>query len=138
MATINIQRHQMVRKAVLQNPDAVVDITIGLWKTLAAQLVFIIGEGGFQSMYSRSLHLASADFPWLEQSHPLQRLDSGFAGLKGSFESHDMDEVCAASIALLTTFLDILTTLIGDLLTTSILKAAWGEDALDMAGKDKK
>lgn len=126
----------MIRRAVLQKPEAVVDITIGLWEKLASELISIIGEGGFQSMYSRSLHLVSANFPWMEQSRPWQRTDKDFQGLRSSLKDRDLNEISEASIALLAIFIDILATLIGELLTTSILCAAWGDDALDIAGKE--
>jgi hypothetical protein len=136
MATLNTPRHQMIRKAVLQKPGTVVDVTIRLWEKLASELISIIGEGGFQSMYSRSLHLAGVDFPWMEQSHPWHRTDEDFLGLRSSFEGRDLNEISEASIALLTIFIDILATLIGELLTTNILCKAWGDDASDIAGKE--
>ena len=138
MATTNIQRYQTIQKTVLQKPEAVIDVTIELWEKLATELISLIGEGGFQSMYSRSLHLVSTDFPWMEQTHPWQRMDNGFPDLRKSFESRDQHEVGQASVALLTTFIDLLTTLIGELLTTSILGTAWGDDALDISGKEPK
>ena len=136
MATINIQRHQMIQRAVTQRPEAIVDVTIHLWERLASELISIIGEGGFQSLYARSVHLTSATFPWMVLSHPWQRSDSRFPDLKISFEGRDLAEAGEASVTLLITFIDILALLIGELLTTSILRAAWGDDALDIAGKE--
>ena len=136
MATINTQRHQMIRQAVLQRPGAVVDVTIELWERLALQLIAIIGEGGFQSLYARSLRLNSVAFPWMVLSHPWQRTDSRFPDLRISFEGRDSTEISEASIALLITFIDILAILIGELLTTSILRSAWGDDDLNIAGKE--
>jgi hypothetical protein len=69
-------------------------------------------------------------------SHPWQRTDSRFPDLKISLEGRDFAEAGEASIALLIAFIDILALLIGELLTTSILRAAWGDDALDIAGKE--
>ena len=136
MATIDAQRHQMIRRAVLQRPEAILDVTIDLWGRLASELVSIIGEGGFQSLYSRSIHLTSATFPWMERNLPSQKTDSRFAGLKMSLEGRDFTEAGEGSITLLITFIDILTMLIGELLTTSILRSAWGDDALNIAVKE--
>lgn len=136
MATIDAQRHQIIRMAVLQRPEAMLDVTIGLWGRLAADLISIIGEGGFQSLYARSVHLTSVSFPWLALNHPSQPTDSRFAGLRTSLEGRDFTEASEASIALLTTFIDILTLLIGELLTTSILRSAWGDAAFDTAAKE--
>ncbi|MFD2271188.1 hypothetical protein ACFS07_08755 [Undibacterium arcticum] len=44
----------------------------------------------------------------------------------------------AANSLLLITFTDILTSLIGEQLTTNILRSAWGNDASDRAGKGFK
>src|SRR6185436_21127534 len=108
MAPINAPRHQMVRQAVMRRPEAVVDVTIDLWERLAAELIAIIGEGGFQSLYSRSAHLVSAAFPWMVLSHPWQQTDSRFADLRKSLEGREFEEASEASIALLITFVDIL------------------------------
>lgn len=75
-------------------------------------------------------------FPWLVQTHPWQRTDSRFEDLKISFEGRDFTETSEASIALLITFIDILSLLIGELLTTSILCSAWGDDASDLTVKE--
>lgn len=120
----------------MQRPEAAIDLTIILWERLASELISIIGEGGFQSLYSRSVHLTRAKFPWMVLSHPWQRTDSRFPDLRISFEGREFTEVSEASIALLITFIDILAVLIGELLTTSILSSAWGDDVLDIAGKE--
>ncbi|MGZ3237141.1 MAG: hypothetical protein ACXWIN_01260 [Burkholderiaceae bacterium] len=136
MATINIQRNQMIRQAVMKRPDAVVDTTIQLWEQLAAELISIIGEGGFESLYARSLHLTSTTYPWIMPAHPWQQGESRFTALHNSLASRDAAQAGDASIALLITFIDILATLIGEFLTTNMLHAAWGNDALDTAAKE--
>lgn len=115
----------------MQRPEAVVDVTILLWEKLAVELVSIIGEGGFQSVYARSGTLIAARFPWLALNPSPQRNDPQFAGLRNSLESQNACVATDASIALLTTFLDILTTLIGELLMTNLLHAAWGDDVMN-------
>lgn len=113
-----------------------VDSTISLWERLASELISIIGEGGFQSLYARSVHLARAAFPWIVPTHSGADADPRFADLRMSLEGRDFTEAGEASIALLITFIDILALLIGEHLTTSILRSAWGDDALDIAGKE--
>ncbi len=126
----------MIRRAVLQRPDAVLDVTIELWERLAADLISIIGEGGFDSLYARSIHLAGANFPWLMLCSPAEQSGARFAQLKICLEGQDGSDVGEASIALLSKFIDILALLIGEPLTTSILRSAWGDGALDMAVKE--
>ncbi|MES2534823.1 MAG: hypothetical protein V4632_03025 [Pseudomonadota bacterium] len=120
----------------MQRPEAVVAVTIDLLERLAAELISIIGDGGFQSLYSRSVHLTSASFPWMLKNHPSQQPDARFAGLQAALEERNFTEAGEASIALLTTFIDILALLIGELLTTSILRSAWGDDVSDIAVKE--
>lgn len=131
MTPTDTQRHRIITRLVMQRPEAMVDVTLDLWEQLATELVSIIGEVGFQSLYSRSLHLTSKTFPWLLLDLPSQGIDSRFASLKTRLEGQDSKTASEASIALLSTFIDILGSLIGELLTTSILRSAWGDDALD-------
>jgi hypothetical protein len=138
MATTDAQRHKMIRRAVLQRPEAVVEVTIELWERLAAELVLIIGEGGFQSLYARSIHLTCAPFPWIEQDSLSPQVDSRFSGLKLCLEARTSAETIEASTHLLATFIKILAELIGEPLTDSILRSAWGDDAMYLAAKEIK
>lgn len=120
----------------MRRPEAVPDMSVQLWEQLAKELILLIGEGGFQSLYERSVHLAKGAFPWLVASGPSQPGDPRFTSLKISLAGRDRTEASEASIALLITFIDILASLIGELLTTSILRSAWGDDASDSAVKE--
>lgn len=120
----------------MQRPEAILDVNVNLWERLASELISIIGEGGFQSLYSRSVHLTSVTFPWIMLSHSSRPADSGFAELKICYGGRHITEASEASITLLITFIDILALLIGELLTTRILRSAWGDDALDIAVKE--
>ena len=117
----------------MQRPEAGLDVAIHFCDRLASELVLIIGEGGFQSLYSRSLHLTSVTFPWIGPSHPSQQTESRCSGLKTSLEGRHFTEANDASMTFLNTFIDILALLIGDLLTARILRSAWGDDALEIA-----
>lgn len=135
MGSIIDQRHDIVEKAVMQRPDAVVEVSVLLWERLSAELISIIGEEGFQSLYARSANLNSVTYPWLLLDHAAQSSGSRFAGLQISLESRSLAEASEASKALLITFVDILALLIGDLLTASILRSAWIDDTLDIVVK---
>lgn len=136
MAKTDAPRHQIIRTAILQRPDATAKVTAALWTPLATEITSIIGKGGFDSLYSRSIHLAAVKFPWLAASHSTQPADFRFADLQTTLERHDAAEASEASIALLIIFLDVLATLIGESLTSTILRSAWGDDALNIAVKD--
>lgn len=120
----------------MQRPEAVVETSTQLWEKLARELVSIIGEGGFQSLYKRSLHLTSATFPWVTADSTSPKSSDGFASLKKCLAEQDAATAGEASAALLITFIDILALLIGEHLTSSILCLAWGDDALDTVVKE--
>jgi hypothetical protein len=136
MTTIDTSRHQRIRQLVMHRPEAMPAATVYLWERLAIELIAIIGEGGFQSIFSRSVLINSTIFPWLVSDHPWQQTDPLFTGLKASLEGQEPAEAGEASIGLLIVFIDILTELIGDSLATSILRTAWGDDALEPAAKE--
>jgi hypothetical protein len=136
MAIIDEQRHQKIKRIIMQRPDAVGSVTLQLWESLAHELASIIGEGGFQSLYARSIHLARVSFPWIDISPSPMPTAPGFANLKNCLEERDSGAACEASIVLLNIFIDILIVLIGELLTTSILRSAWGDDAMNIAGTE--
>ena len=121
----------LIKRVILLRPEAVVDVTVLLWEKLAVELASIIGEGGFQSVYERSGTLVSMQFPWMLLNSATQQDEARFAGLRSSLESQEVGVAINGSIALLTTFLDILTALIGELLMTNLLHAAWGDDVMN-------
>lgn len=127
MVSINEYRHQTIELAILQHPSAMVNTTIDLWRRLASTVIMAIGEGGFQSLFSRSIHVTGRTFPWLTPGHSFHATESVFAGLRIALEEHNAAEASAASVHLFNAFIDILVLLVGALLTASILNAAWGE-----------
>lgn len=127
----------MIRRAIGDQPEALVDVSITLWEKLASQLVSIIGHGGFQSLYSRSVNLTSTKFSWIAEGEPSKVAVDGFASLRRSLEGREYAESRDASILLLTNLVNVLNMLIGDVLTTGILRAAWGNNNLDSIGKER-
>ena len=136
METNNAAREQTIRRVVTAKPDAIVDVTVALWQHLSSELISIIGDIGFQSLYSRSIHRTAASNPWIMILHGTRPASAGFADMKLCFEDQIIAEACEASISLLTIFLDILIALIGEHLTTSILRSAWGDDAVHNVVKE--
>ena len=136
MAIIDDQRHQKIKSIIMQQPDAVASVTLHLWECLSHELSSIIGEGGFQSLFARSVHLTRASFPWIDVGPSSTPIVSRFVNLKTCLEERDFGLACTASIALLNIFIDILIVLIGELVTTSILRSAWGDDAMNIAGTE--
>ncbi len=151
METMLLQRRQVVHLAVSRDAGAVLATSLYLWQCLARELSAIIGEGGFHSMYARSLHLSSTRFAFLPlanlgntdpaQQQPelpadeiapgIKRDQAGqFALLIAALATQPLQQASLASIDLLCTFIDLLALLIGEHLTSTILRSAWGDTLL--------
>ncbi|MGZ8236314.1 MAG: hypothetical protein ACXWTY_00390 [Methylobacter sp.] len=136
METSDLLRHQKIKSLMAQHNEKVADAAIQIWEQMAAQIISIVGEGGFNSLYARSVFLTQSTFPWLAASSLSPQTDHRFAELKMSLEGQTAALAGEANSLLLITFTDILATLIGEHLTASILRSAWGNDASDRAGKE--
>ena len=123
--------NSLISSAISRRPEAVVEVTVSLWEKLAVELVSLIGDGGFQSVYLRSGMLAAVRHPWIVLDSSPHHTDLQFVGLRRSLEGRDLSEAREASVVLLATFLDILTSLIGELLMTNLLHSAWGDDVFN-------
>lgn len=128
-------RKQLVDSFTMRHPLAAADVAVTLWEQMAAKIISIVGEGGFESLYARSVFLSQASFPWLAAGPLSKQSDQRFAALKKCFEAQAPAQVSAANSLLLLTFTDILASLIGEALTSSLLHSAWGNDAPDQTGK---
>jgi len=120
-------RHQMINGVMAEHTE--VPAAINLWEQMATQLIALVGEDGFNSLYVRSVFLSQSTFPWLAASSLLPRTDYRFANLKTTLEGQPPAQVVKASSFLLITFTDILASLIGEQLTARVLQTAWGVDA---------
>lgn len=121
--------HPLIERLMAQHPEKVADAAIDLWEQMAAQIISIVGEDGFNSLYARSVFLAQPTFPWLTAGTRSQPDDQRFAELKKDLEGQTPSQAHEANSLLLLTFTGILAALIGEPLTTRILCAAWGDDA---------
>ncbi len=122
-------RHQIIESLTASHPEKAADAAVGLWEQLAVQIVAIIGVGGFNSLYARSLFLTQSSFPWLSGCELSCSVDQRFTALKNSLEERAPGDALEANNRLLCTFTDILAALIGEALTSSILRSAWGDHA---------
>lgn len=136
MTNYDSLRHQKIDRLMAQHTDSVTAVALDLWQSMATKIISIVGEGGFNSLYARSLFLSQASFPWLDTASCSSQTDTRFVALKQCFEAQSPAQVCAANSLLLITFTDILASLIGEPLTTSILRSAWGSGELTVPQND--
>lgn len=136
METNCLLRHNIIKDRIAMNPEKVVDVAIRLWEQMATEIISIVGESGFNSLYSRSIFLTQSKFPWVGTSLKPPLTDQRFAELKIDFEGQTPAQASEANCLLLITFTDILASLIGEQLTTTILSSAWGNNASGKISKE--
>ena len=140
-------RHKIIENLMASHTEKVAKTAINLWQQMATQIISIIGEGGFESLYARSIFLSRSTFPWLALAvsalppqmdtdlavnpPPSPPINHWFAILEMSFEGRTPEQISAANSLLLITFIHILDSLIGEQLTTRILDSAWNNHALE-------
>ena len=104
---------------------AIADDCVRAWERVASQFAPLIGEGGVGALYARSLHLTRSKFPWLAVPEEPRRTDGPYTDLKVSLERREASEAREAISALMITFAELLTALIGETLATRILQSGW-------------
>ncbi|MDR3673242.1 MAG: hypothetical protein P4L36_20520 [Holophaga sp.] len=114
-------RREALQRILAQGGGAP-EAAIGLWRRVAACLAPVLGRRGVDALFSRALHVAARFCPWLamegEAAAPL-------AGFRARLEACDPAAAQEASLTLLTTFTDLLETLIGSSLTDRLLAPVW-------------
>jgi hypothetical protein len=130
-------RHQIIDSLMAQHPEGADAVSV-LWEKLATEVSSIVGAGGFDSLYARSVFLAQSRFPWLAADSSSAQAGHRFASLKTSLATQTPAHASEANRLLLVTFTDIVASLIGEALTTGILRSAWGNVAADTNGKELK
>jgi hypothetical protein len=132
------QRHQLISDLSAQSTERGLGNAIVLWERLASQIVSIVGENGFNSLYARSLCLAKSTYPWLAAESQILMSVQRFSDLKMTLSTQPDAIAREANRLLLVTFTDVLALLIGEPLTLNILCLAWKIDRADPTHKELK
>lgn len=122
-------KQQVSKLAADQTGKVSLDGAIALWERIASQIISLIGEEGFNSLYARSMYLIQPDFPWLDASLRTSQQVPRFADLKKILAGHAPEQASKANETLMLTFINILASLIGDELSIRILCSTGGNDA---------
>ena len=138
MGTSDLLRHQIIKSLPLLQTEKISDAAVVIWEQMAKEIISIAGVGGFNTLYSRSLVLTQSTYFWLEFDPHSTQTGHRFAELKMCLERQTPEHASEANLLLLITFTDTLASLIGEQLTTNILRLAWGYDAADSASKGIK
>ena len=138
METAGNLRHQSIERLTAQQVQTTAEAVIGWWDPIATQIIAIVGESGFNSLYARSVFLTQSRFPWLTVATASTATDSPFVKLQSSLRNATPELARDANRLLMITFTDILASLIGEQLTERILDEAWAKDAHYKTSKDLK
>jgi hypothetical protein len=94
---------------------------------LSQHLSKLLGEKGVQTLFDRSVVLASKQFAWLAiaKANPGGSAGSTFALLGTLLEQQDLETATEAFVAILSTFLGLLGRFIGERLVERLLDEVW-------------
>ena len=113
----------LMRRGGIDGDSAqIASAVVSIWQEIATCLSPIIGKGGVDALYQRSLYLAGRTHPWLMTVHGRTHLAAmGLEALKSTLAEQSSANAAAGGAALLHTFYALLSRLIGASLTERVL-----------------
>jgi hypothetical protein len=108
------------------------------WRRLLQHLSPLIGDSGFSALHGRALRLRGADYPWLGMPPPALHSATLLEAMQKDLDQQAPDIAHAANEALLATFTELLSGLIGEALTIRLLAAAWNAGPPADAAKEQR
>ena len=103
----------------------IAETVAALWADVDTALAPILGQRGVAALYQRSLHLNRAAHPFLAAAITSVLATLDVAPLKSVLATQTNDHAAAAGGAVLQTFHEMLTDLIGASLTERLLRSVW-------------
>ena len=94
-------------------------------RSIDVALAPIISQRGVAALYRRSLFLVRPGHPWLVTVYDAAAIPGDFDALHGAVAGQSAHVALDGTAALLTTFHDLLTSLIGESLTARLLHSIW-------------
>jgi hypothetical protein len=110
--------------------------SLAVWNRIARKFSPLLGPASASLLFTRSLDKNRAAFPWLPAADPSGE-DVSFHALETILKERSPEEIVASTRALLDTYIDMLTTLIGARLTNQFLRSAFPADDADKEMKEK-
>lgn len=118
---------------------AIASAAIAVWRDIDRALAPIIGQPGVAALYKRSLYLALVDHPCLVTAYEGALRPGEFVGLDVALSQQLPAQAMVVIVALLNTFHELLTQLIGGALFERLLRSVWDEQACgNSAAKGRK
>ena len=100
----------------------VADEAVKAWVAIEGALAPIIGNGGVNALFNRSISLVRTTYPSLASLHDAVADATAFQSLHAALALQTRDDAAAANAALQRTFTDLLGQLIGHPLTARLLR----------------
>lgn len=107
--------------------DKVPESVIRVWQTLFHKFAPLLGPLSADLLFARSLAEQRAAFPWLPHIAP-ESAATAFAAFESSLENRTVEDIVAANRAMLSTYITVLTELIGVGLAANFLSAAFVDE----------
>lgn len=101
------------------------DLAVTTWRRVDVVLSPIFGQQGVSALFRRSLHLARAQYPWLQEMNPGTTAASDFDALRAILTQREPLLVLEAHSWLLKTFCGLLAKLLGEALSQKLLQPVW-------------
>jgi len=113
-----------------KDATAIAEASVKTWSEVTIRLAPIIGRGGVDALFLRSLNIATRAYPWLSHvkgsvkgsndcATPVERF-------RTNLETRDASSALEVSAVIMGIFYRMLETLIGELLTVRLLGSIWG------------
>ncbi len=96
---------------------------LSAWRQIDSELSPIIGQHAVATLYKRSLFLARAEHPCLATAYDAATRHGEFAPLQAALSQQPEATAAAASGAILRTFSELLTSLVGQSLSEQLLRS---------------
>jgi hypothetical protein len=105
--------------------SAIAEATASTWRQVAALLTPVIGAQGVDVIFRRALSLTSKAFPCLAFGEEHGDSAALLVSLKVHLASRDTATAAEAGCTLMVTFIELLTTLIGESLIERLVSPVW-------------
>ena len=99
--------------------------TVATLQNLDAALTPVIGQRGVAALYRRSLHLCATSCEDLSGVHESVQSSMDLAAFERLLAQHSSAYAFSVGVTLLTTFNELLATLVGPSLTERLLRSVW-------------
>jgi DNA-binding GntR family transcriptional regulator len=116
--------------------EQVADAIVAVWQEIDQALHPIIGHRGVAALFSRSLSLTAAAYPWLAIGQPAVPAAIDPSGLRAALMQQAAAEAAAGGNALFHRFHELLASLVGPSLTERLLRSVWAHPSGTSSAQD--